>query len=825
MARSVGRSWRRRRSLGTRSKRHNRRLPVVTASSLGVVVGVGLLMAVAHVHGNPPSGGSFPNSALVTLSERGVSAAVSVGALVLIAWCVRQLRFEFLAWWPGPIVVHNFMAPEGTAAADVERLTTSFRDRLGMSHLQSSAAVPAAAEQGDFLDVLGRGGGDAGGVLGLFSGLLRAGLPAYGYEVKGALVTRKAAPTQGVTVHVVRLPGKGSGGHTVWDRSWEGAARRAADHATAAILPRTRGCRSPWSAWRRYYMPPSLLRAYEEAAECEEQRRYDEALSHYFDAAGQDPMNYGLRLQIGYLQEKLGLYLDALDTYEGILTVAEPPDRQGKPYRGTARNDRDSTELVTRYRRAVLLGGAELPQQWRRSGDPDSPTKRDKERRRLRERLAATLTDLFEHGLRSPDVGREVDPVYDEAGRPRPTLQNWRRAVDESPADTHDLPAGELEQLLLSASLYAFVDVLAETRDRSFWRRAALTPEAVRVSQLIVRERLRLLLATLSGDPGNGLTSYVKQVEDDLGSIERSGGFERWQEHYNAACVYALPLPTTGNPDQRADVDELAERAVVRLRRASERADSAFIASRRDWLLSEDPDLRGLRTQRQFKAFEAAYFPSASRPPQRPSNAHPWEASRYPLDLLQAAARRWEDTWQERAGQSADMDTEAFLEWCDDDVGARRLVREVAVDHRDWQTRNALVEGMERWALEYGFEPLKVPFPRFSADDKLARDTTEVESTTNDAIELHQQCLAELDAGLRSDVVNGVGHRAPRTPLLRQAQVARMCAQHADLWRRTREVVTPGQRPEGAAEDLARVVGEVDVESRNLMATQAVPVT
>lgn len=817
---------RRRRSFGSRSKRHNRRLPVVVASSLGVVVGVGLLMAVAHVHGNPPdSGGSFPNSALATLSERGVSGAVSLGALVLIAWCVRQLRFEFLAWWPGPIVVHNFMAPEGTAAADVERLTTSFRDRLGMSHLQSSAAVPAAAEQGDFLDVLGRGGADAGGVLGLFSGLLRAGLPAYGYEVKGALVTRKAVPSQGVTVHVVRLPGTGAGGHTVWDRSWEGAMRQAADHATAAILPRTRGCRSPWSAWRRYYMPPSLLRAYEEAAECEEHRRYDEALDHYYDAVGQDPMNYGLRLQIGYLQEKLGLYLDALDTYEGILTVAEPPDRSlSRAYRGTARHDRESTELVTRYRRAVLLGGEELPEQWRRTGDPESPTKRDKERRRLRERLASPLTDLFDHGLNSPDVGREADPVYAEGGCPRPTLENWRRALDTSPADTHDLPDGELEQLLLGASLYTFGDVLADTRDRSFWRRAALTPEAVRVSQLIVRERLRLLLSRLSGEPGNGLTSYMKQIEGDLSSIERSGGFERWQEHYNAACIYALPLPTTGNPEQRADVDDLAERAVVRLRRASERADSAFIASRRDWLLSEDPDLRGLRTQRQFTAFEAAYFPSASRPPQRPSNAHPWEASRYPLDLLQAAARRWEDTWQNRAGESADMDTEAFLQWCDDDVAARRLVREVAVDHRDWQTRNELVKGMGEWGVEYGFEPLRVPFPRFSADDKLARDTTEVEGTTNAAIERHQQCLAELDTGLRSDVENGAGHRAARAPILRQAQVARLCALHADLWRRAREVVTPGERPQSAAEDLARVVGDVDVESRNLTPTQPVPV-
>jgi len=581
----------------------------VLLAGLGVLVGVVLLAAVAHVHGSPPDAADgFPHSAGATLSERGVSAAVSVGALVLIAWSVRQLRFEYLAWKPGPIVVHNFVAPEDIPAADVERLTTSFRDRVGMSHLQSSAAVPAAAEQGDFLDVLGRGGADPGAILGFLVTLLRAGLPAYSYEVKGALVTREEVPTHGVTVHVVRLPGKGAGGHTVWDRSWEAAVSQAADHATASILPRTRVCRSPWSGWHRYYMPPSLVRAYEEAAECEQDRRYDEALRSYYDAADQDPMNYGLRLQIGYLQEKLGLYLEALDTYQGILTVADPtagakgpgPSRKEnlrKAYGWKARRDRKSTELVTRYRRAVLLGGERLAHQWHERLDKQS-TKLDKERARLRERLASNLTDLFQDALRAPEAAK----LYGE--RPRPISENWQRA-----------PAGELEQLLLLASLYTFEEVLVRTPKTVFWRRPTLTRQAVRVSQLIVRKRLGLVLSKSAGKQAVGLTP--EDIDRELRSIEGRVGFARWQEHYNAACIYALPLPTTGNPEQSEDLDDLAEAAVTRLRRASARADSAYIASRRDWLLSEDPDLRGLRTQRQFKDFEAAYFPSAAASSQR----------------------------------------------------------------------------------------------------------------------------------------------------------------------------------------------------------------
>jgi tetratricopeptide (TPR) repeat protein len=142
--------------------------------------------------------------------------------------------------------------------------------------------------------------------------------------VKGGLVTGEAAPGCGVTVHVVRLPGKAGTGQTFWDSSWDAAIRRAADHATASILPRTRLCRSPWSGWRGFHLPWTLFHCYERAAELERERRYDEALDLYYKALEQEPMNLGLRLQIGFLQEKLALFADALATYESILEVARP---------------------------------------------------------------------------------------------------------------------------------------------------------------------------------------------------------------------------------------------------------------------------------------------------------------------------------------------------------------------------------------------------------------------------------------------------------------------------------------------------------------------
>ena len=108
----------RRRGFGSRSRRHRARWPGVALGSVGVLIGVGLLVAVAHVHGDSPNDSSgFPDAELATLSEPAVAAAASLLALVLIAWSVRRLLLEYLGWRPGPIVVKTFVAPEEITAA------------------------------------------------------------------------------------------------------------------------------------------------------------------------------------------------------------------------------------------------------------------------------------------------------------------------------------------------------------------------------------------------------------------------------------------------------------------------------------------------------------------------------------------------------------------------------------------------------------------------------------------------------------------------------------------------------------------------------------
>jgi len=817
----------RRRKFGSRSKRHKPRWPGVLGWSFGVVVGAGFLVAVAHVHGEPHGPeAALPDSALKTLAEPAVAAAAAFGALALIAWCVSQLRFEFLAWWPGRIVVRNFVANGAVAEPDVERLTASFRSRLGMSHLQSPAPVPAAAEQGDFLDVLARGGIEAGNVIGGLLTLLRAAVPTHAYEVEGALVKGDAPRCCGVTVHVVRLPGKGAGGHTVWDTSWEGAVRQAADHATASILPRTRVCRAPWSAWRRYYMPPELLRAYEEAAECEQDRRYDDALALYYRALREDPMNHGLRLQIGFLQEKLGLYLDALDTYGSILEVAETEtpraahgpaarrDEVGKAYRKRARRDRARNLLVARYRRAVLLGGPGLPHQWRKWEDEKQRTKRDEERDRLRERLGSTLEELFEAAYGSSNVAATAGPVYEEADRELPRVEECGAALEKTESDTPDT---KLEQALLLASL----DQLADLHRRlPLRRRTTLSRAAVRVSSLVVRERLRLVLDEARCDSERNWDPYIERIDKDLAAIERSSPFQGWQEQYNAACVYAFPLLTTCNAQDRDDVKQLTQLAVQCLKRATETADSAFVASRRDWLVSEDPDLQGLRIQPKFKSFEAAYFPSASRTPQRPRDIHKWEISRYTLDLLRESAARWEETWEKRAEElDPVVDTRVLLHWCQDELSARELIREVAIHHRDWRTRFKLLRQMRSWGVEYGFKPVEVSFPDFPAEDELAADETDVDEATARAIEDKDVRLGEMVKQLEltdDPHERAASRRTPDPGGVQQAHVAQVCCRHANLWGRLRELVSPDEERGEAAAELARALADAAGACRNL---------
>ncbi len=800
----------RRRRLGSRSKRYRRRAPIVVAWSLGVLAGVGALAAVGYAHGNPYEEGSesFWTALHVALARPAVSALAAFGGVLMIGWCARHLVLEALAWWPGKVVVEDFAAGPEVEDANVARLAAAFRSRLAESHLQAPASVPAAAPQGNFLDVLSGGGADPGTLFASLVGVLRAALPDHAYEVRGALVKREQEPACGVTVQVERLPGQAGSAQTFWRSSWDQAVARAADHATASIIPRTRRCRSPWAGWRGYHLPSRLVHNYERAAELEAERRFDEALDAYYVALKDDPMNLGLRLQIGFLQEKLALFLDAFATYEGILAVAQPGrkadrgtdesergprvprssrsrrhrvDGLGRTYRAVARRDREQVLLIAQYRRAILLAGHELPRQWTR-GAAGAPNRRDGQRKHLRERLRPGLQDELVCAAERADRSqltrarvtrllREPEPTRADAGPPSPK-PTW------------------LDLACLLAAAEALEDLRRQAPPWSVRKSTALTRSTVDLSALGAEQRIQLVerqlrLRTSSDDVG--------EIKSRIDGIERRhSGFRRWQDHYNSACVYALPL-LARNP---SDADDLARHAVDELEQAIECADSGFIASHRDWLLADDPDLEGLRVHPRFKQFEAMFFPSPAQTRTRPPGLHRWELSHYTIELLSSTANRWESLWESRkAGLESSLDPHELLDWCEVEVEAWGRVQEVACHHRHWRTRVKLIEQVEAAAISFGFEPLAVGFPQFAGATELGDASNGLDARVHDN-DMRLRALAATRVAKREHACRLIADlRRQRASLglidapdwkPRKADLARLCDAHAALWRALR---------------------------------------
>jgi tetratricopeptide (TPR) repeat protein len=845
-----------RKRFGSRSKRYRRQSPTVLWWTLGVIAGIGVIVAVAYLYGNPASKDEdFFTSLHETFRRPAVAAVAAFAGAVWIAWGVRQIIFEGQAWRPGRIIVEELKPAENATDADVHRLTAAFRDRLARSHLQSPAAVPALAPQSDFLDVLASTPMDPTQPLSIVTGLLRASRPTHAYQVRGSLSKREGhANPFGVTIHLERLPGRADPGVTLWDKDWEGAVTRAADHATASILPRTRRCSSPWTAWRGYHLPAGLLNLYERAVELEEERRYDEALDCYFRALRKDPMNLALRLQIGYLQEKLALFIDALDTYEGILAVARPgreghgpvsfvegddgrhhhapelaltkPDRsdpQRRFYRRAERRNREQILLATRYRHAILLGGTELPRQWCKESTKDSP-EREAERRTLRRRLTPSLAQTFGHALMSKHVEWVTRPVYlprdkkDRTPKPprtgrlrKPYIQRVRDPLtgrSDVVERLHDTDPGSvlreakdrkaLEELCVFASIHELVELRSRLPRLRGVRELPLSRAMVDLSGLCLVQRLKHVQAAMNG--ASPPKPEARALRRSVRQIEGWRGFKRYQEHYNAACAFSLPLVSDDGVLGSPEADPLVAAAVRRLERAISCADSGFVATRRDWLLSDDPDLDGLRTKDDFKHFEAIYFPAATGTCKRPPEQHTWEMSRYTLDLLFATSGGFAKTWRNRKTVlEAKIEVRSLADWCELEMRAWSLMRDVTRNHRHWQTRVRLIHFGRGLSTDGHFVAPTVAFPRFAEDE--APRPAEI----GDWVKANDERLAEL-----SRMVEKGQEKAGETPLiedlaltrvalgeldgtgttLRRATVAELCEAHATVWESFGKCVT-----------------------------------
>lgn len=309
-----------------------------------------------------------------------------LGLFFLIAvYCWRRRGMALRIHAPGPISVPPLKDETEGSSLSIDRLTTYLREKLNQVNIQAPAPIPGGSQQIEFAEVLRTPTVDAGNVgatLAVNIGrLLAAGHVSYAYQVDGALFNSRDGKC-GVTLQVMVLPKWASPPITCTDETWELAIEQAAYEVCAFILPLTKLVdKPPWPAWRRLAIPAQLFRDVQLAQECKMTRRFDEALRNYYEALKLDPHNPYLRLEVGMLQEQIGLYMDALVTYEDVIDLA-PSCMDLKVFHFTRRKpvyfrrrgaffQRDWWRiplLMARYRQAILLGmGERLSDEWSRA--------------------------------------------------------------------------------------------------------------------------------------------------------------------------------------------------------------------------------------------------------------------------------------------------------------------------------------------------------------------------------------------------------------------------------------------------------------------------
>ncbi|MFE7278091.1 tetratricopeptide repeat protein [Streptomyces sp. NPDC057623] len=307
-------------------------------------------------------------------------------------YCWRRIGMSKRIRAPGPISVPPLRDETGGADVPIDRLTTTFREKLNRVDIQAPEPIPGGAQQIDFAEVLRSPAVDTrnvGASIAVSIGrLLAAGQVSYAYQVNGALFNGDDGKC-GVTVQVMVLPKWASQPITCTGETWDLALEQAAYEVCAFVLPLTRLVdEPPWPAWRRLAVPPQLFRNVQQAQQCKKDRRFDEALGYYYEALKLDPHNPYLRLEVGMLQEQIGMHIDALVTYENAIKLAPSgidlkiyhPFRRKPVYfrrRGVSmRGDWwRAPLLMARYRQAVLLSmGERLSADWSPPRRGDRPT-------------------------------------------------------------------------------------------------------------------------------------------------------------------------------------------------------------------------------------------------------------------------------------------------------------------------------------------------------------------------------------------------------------------------------------------------------------------
>ena len=464
---------------------------------------VPLLLAYLRGHNGSTKMGEAGNAVFDTLTQTIPGTAVSLLALIALAWCVRRLSFEAMAYRPGRIEVPAFGSGPGIEA-NAEQLTTVFRQRLAVLSLSAPTPVPGAGGDGDFLDVLGREKLDPTNLAGSLVGLMRAAKPNHTWQVTGLLVQRELAPRYGVTLQVAQLP-------------------RGANPAAHDLGGQLRARRAPRRRSRDGGDPPAhapVPRAVVGVEAAAAARRAAVRARERGGAGGRAPLRRGPRRLLPRVR--------AGSDEHGAAPEDRPAAREGRALsrraddlRGDHQGLQAGAEVAARASirsRRARSGGAPCspratagsfcsaaPSSRGSGAGPGRPnggrwSARDERRRELRSRLRRPLHEqLVEVAERHEGATLLADPgqvQLVDALRRCGTMAPKDLLAEPSPT-RDDATEYQLRELLALLAL----DELAAMpflRLRFLYRKLQLTPEAVRLTQMCIKVRLAWLQAQLA---------------------------------------------------------------------------------------------------------------------------------------------------------------------------------------------------------------------------------------------------------------------------------------------------------------------------------------
>ncbi|WP_410594986.1 hypothetical protein [Amycolatopsis sp. lyj-23] len=697
-----------------------------------------------------------------------LQTSVVLVSAVLALYFVGKARLEAAAYRANQIDIRVFVdeRPEGSHDREIDsavELTATFKRFLNDSRLYTPTPVPGAGSSYDFLQIVEHAGDAAEGWWKAVTKLIRLAQPPAAFTVTGTVRPGNTPGRHQLILELVRVPRFAASPLVLEDTNWPRVLHRAANSVAALVIPRSAYVRTNihWAAWRGAKIPCELFDAYQRANHFITNRRYDEALAEYYRAVSLDPANVYIRLEIAALQEQLDLHLDALATYDDVITVCSRghprlarwwigPDFARQPRH--AGRGRDVALLIARYRHALVLGhGDSVAGSWwvRRTTAGVPGDARARRRAELREAIELRFRRYVDLDVRTRPyaIPREKRLELHRRVLRVPVAELLVSEATPAQLAEYNQRAAEMRSYFCALSQYEIERLIADYRRFGRrWRRSwhQLTNRALDLSLVwaVVRRAMADVEPVTGAVPEPqpaypGSRVRLADVCPDRRwppspaaldtTVEAAGPRRSWEECYNAASVYAVSLLEVGprgerdlrdrarNPRLVGEArDEVARRAVRELYHAATISHSGRLPERRSWVMGEDPDLAALRGHELFRVFEMVTFSPDRAAPLRPQRAHVWEQVSYVRELVAEMAGCRAHFWRAHAlDEGPPPDGRTRDRWRSADRDAWRTLASLAAGKQDWYTRYQAICAFRAWSAECGY-PGSIPgFPLY----------------------------------------------------------------------------------------------------------------